>query len=307
MRQVNTNNLFDFVSFVSFDFVQWFQQIFLRIKEWRLENEQLGIVPDLTDTWTPELRERFLRDWQDEELPMRLNRGEKRSYEEMSSDDEEPQVGRGQKKSYEEMSNDDNESGQDDDAATSDVFTVQSVKQVNVKKFKTTGMDYHVQFTNAFANVELSEYHDQLHGIFQSLLDEVTHGVPPHDQVRFVLHSSQLENPISFPFMPRQRLTTERVLAEFEGVIQSNRHFHLNDSVDVNIVHVEMPHGGIGTKRAEINLEKHLMKKRSIIWIRNNDQLCLARALVIAKAKIDNDPQCTSIVDHRWAMQTRLA
>ncbi|CAB3976922.1 Hypothetical predicted protein [Paramuricea clavata] len=92
--------------------------------------------------------------------------------------------------------------------------------------------------------------------------------------------------------MPRERLTTERVLAEFERVIQSNRHFHLNESVDVNIVHVEMPHGGRHTKRAEINLEKHLMKKRSIIRIRNNDQLCLARALVVAKAKIDNDPQC---------------
>ncbi|CAB4037086.1 Hypothetical predicted protein [Paramuricea clavata] len=107
--------------------------------------------------------------------------------------------------------------------------------------------------------------------------------------------------------MPRERLTTERVLAEFERVIQSNRHFHLNDSVDVNVVHVEMPHGGRKTKRAEINLEKHLMKKRSIIRIRNNDQLCLARALVVAKAKIDNDPKYTSIVDHRRAMQTRLA
>jgi hypothetical protein len=37
-------------------------EIFLRIKEWRLENERLGRVPDLTDTWTPEQRERFLRD-----------------------------------------------------------------------------------------------------------------------------------------------------------------------------------------------------------------------------------------------------
>jgi hypothetical protein len=107
--------------------------------------------------------------------------------------------------------------------------------------------------------------------------------------------------------MPRERLTTERVLAEFERVTQSNRHFHLNDSVDVNVVHVEMPHGGKGTKRSELNLEKHLTKKRSIIRIRNNDQLCLTRALVVAKAKIDNDPQYTSIVNHRRAMQTRLA
>jgi hypothetical protein len=240
---------------------------------------------------------------------MQINRSEKRSYEEMSSDDDEPQVGRGQKRSFEET-NDDNEPGQEgsyENEVSDNVFTVQSVKQVNVKKFKTTGMDYHIQFTNAFANVELSEYHERLHEIFQSLLNEVTQGVPPHDQVRFVLHSTQLENPISFPFMPRERFTTERVLAEFERVIQSNRHFHLNDSVDVNVVHVEMPHGGIGTKRAEINLEKHLMKKRSIIRIQNNDQLCLARALVVAKAKIDNDPQYTSIVDHRRAMQTRLA
>jgi hypothetical protein len=27
-------------------------EILLRIKEWRLENERLELVPDLTDTWT---------------------------------------------------------------------------------------------------------------------------------------------------------------------------------------------------------------------------------------------------------------
>jgi hypothetical protein len=53
---------------------------------------------------------------------MQINRGQKRPYEEMSSDDE-PQVGR----------------GQEDGAGTSDednVFTVESVKQVNVKSLK---------------------------------------------------------------------------------------------------------------------------------------------------------------------------
>ena len=64
--------------------------------------------------------------------------------------------------------------------------------------------------------------------------------------------------PISLPFMPLSRLTTERVLAEFERVVQSNRDFRLNDGVAVNLVHVEMPNGNTGTKRSEINLEKHL-------------------------------------------------
>ena len=226
-----------------------------------------------------------------------MNQGQKRSYEGMI--DDELQIGRGQKRSIDEVTN----GASDED----NFFTVDGVKRVNVKKFKTTGMDYHIRFTNTFEDVELSESHGQLHEIFQRMLDEVTDGVPVHDQVRFVLHSPQLEKPISFPFMPRQRLTTERVLAELERVIQFNREFRLNDTVDVNIIHVEMPHGGKGSKRSEINLEKHLIQKRSIVRIQNNDDLCLARALIVAKARIDDDPQYKYIADNRKPMQGRLA
>ena len=135
----------------------------------------------------------------------------------------------------------------------------------------------------------LSEYHTRLHEIFESMLETVTKGVPLHDQVRFVLRSPQLETSISLPFMPRERLTTERVLAEVERVIRSNHEFRLSDSVHVNLIHVEMPNGRSGTKRSEINLEKHLMKKNSIIRIQNTDEICLARVLVVAIARIEND------------------
>ena len=37
-------------------------QIFLRIHQWREENERLGLTLPI-DTWTPEQRERFLTDW----------------------------------------------------------------------------------------------------------------------------------------------------------------------------------------------------------------------------------------------------
>ena len=67
-----------------------------------------------------------------------------------------------------------------------------------------------------------------------------------------------------------------------------------------------MPNGGTGTKRSEINLEKHLAKKGSIVRIQNKDDLCLARALVVSIAKIEKNSRYKSIVDHR-PMQTRLA
>ena len=174
-------------------------------------------------------------------------------------------MGSGEKRSIDEV----NDSVTDE--VSDNFFTVTNMKQVKVKKFSTTGVDYTVQFTHTFSHLELSQFHDRLHGIFESLLNTITRDIPEHDQVRFVLHS-----PISLPFMALSRLTTERVLAQIERVIQSNHEFRLNDSVKVNLVHVEMPNGGTGTKCSEINLEKHLVKKGSIIRIQNKDDLCLA-------------------------------
>ena len=60
-----------------------------------------------------------------------------------------------QRRSNKEMSQDDERP-----------FMVQSVIQVNIRKFKTTGMSYRVRFTNALADVELANQHERLHQIF---------------------------------------------------------------------------------------------------------------------------------------------
>ena len=174
------------------------------------------------------------------------------------------------------------------------------MKQVRVRRFATTGLDYTIKFTDTLANLELWE-------IFQSLLETVTKDVPVHDQVRFVLRSPELEYPISLPFMPREKLTSERILAEIERVVQPNQEFRLDDSVSVNIVHVEMPRGGTGKKRREINLDKYLTNKRSIVRIQNTDDICLARALVVAIAKLENDEQYKTLTHPHSTLQTRLA
>ena len=273
-------------------------RIFLRIHEWREENERLGLESTISDSWTPEQRETYLRDWLDDSNVIDATRGEKRTHDQMIN--EEPstshqvneevlQMGRGKV--------DDNERP----------FYVESVTQVYTKKFRTKAMNYRVQFTNRLADVEITSLHEQLHEIFQQILDETIGGVPPQDQVRFLLHSPQLDKPIHFPFMAADRLTSERILAEFERVIQSNQEFRLNDTVEINVIHVSMPVGGKGNKRSEVNLEKHLKKKRSIIRIQNEDELCMARALVVAKAKLDNDPHYKYVSDHRKPMQARLA
>ena len=161
-----------------------------------------------------------------------------------------------------------------------------------MKTFKTTGLDYKIPFNDLQVRGILYVL-SRLHQVFDSLLDRVTEDVAMHDQVRFIMHSPQLEYPISLPFMPHEKLIVERILAEIERVIQSNDAFMLNDSITVNIIHVEMPNGGIGKKRKIANLDKYLTNKRAIVRIQNKDNLCLARAIIVAKAKVDNDTRYT--------------
>ena len=133
---------------------------------------------------------------------MEASHGEKRTYDEMMS--EEPST------SHQVSSQTDR--GEVDER----LFYIESVRQVNTKKFRTKAMSYRVQFTNALADVEITSLHERLHEIFQQILGETIGGVPPQNQVHFVLHSNRLEYPINFPFMAPDRLTAEYILAEFE-------------------------------------------------------------------------------------------
>ena len=153
-----------------------------------------------------------------------------------------------------------------------------------------TATDHVIRFNNVVSDLDLIESYERVQGIFEYLLNDVTEGMDERDQVRFVLRSTQVDTPISMPFMSVLQLTPERVFSQIERVIQSNRDFRLNDTVTVDIIHVEAPQGSGRSKRTTLNIKEYLHKKNSVITIQNNDNLCLARALVVAIAKVENAP-----------------
>ena len=180
-----------------------------------------------------------------------------------------------------------------DDEREHSYYEITGTKERTSKKFKTTIKDTEIRFNNAVENMDLIDERNRTYTIIQHLVDDVTGGVKDRDQIHFVLRSDQLDRPIALPFMPRAQFTPERVFAAVERVAQSNREFRLNDTVHVNVWHVEMPEGSGKSrqKRTEPNLKKYLLKKtHSVVVIENHDDLCLARALVVAIAKAENDP-----------------
>ena len=172
-----------------------------------------------------------------------------------------------------------------------------------------TATDHTIRFNNALSDLDLLESHERVQKIFDHLLNDVTGDMNERDQVRFVLRSDQLDTPISIPFMDVLQLTPERVFSQIERVVQSNRDFRLNDTVTVDILHVEAPQGSGRSrlKRDILDIREYLHKKKSIVTIKNNDNLCLARALVVAVAKIENAPNYKNLIRSDRRMQEKEA
>ena len=251
-----------------------------------MADNTLGEWSDGDDSWIFEVDENTLGDWSDSE-----------DDEIIRNIVENDQSGRGEKR----KSDDD-----EDDEEEKDFYIKESVKQIKSKKFRMTAKDYTIRFNNIVSDLDLIESHQRTQAIFEHLLNDVTKEMNDRDQVRFVLRSEQLDTPISIPFMPVVQLTPERVFSQIERVVQSNRDFRLNDTVVVDIVHVEAPQGS-GRKRTILNIKEFLHKKKSIIVIKNNDDLCLARALVVAIAKIEKDPSYHILMNAERRTQEKKA
>ena len=207
------------------------------------------------------------------------------------------QTGRGEKRKNESDEESESEDQQSEDEQGQYYYQLESRRKYHSKKFGMTATDHRVRFNNVLAGRDLLESYESSLKIFHHLLEEVKEGMAPNDQVRFILRSEQLETPISLPFMTVERLTAERVYSEMERVIQSNQEFRLNDTVTIDLNHVESPVGsrGKGKKRTTYDIDDYLGEKSSVVRIKNKDDLCLARALVVARAKKDNDPRYAQI------------
>ena len=263
----------------------------------------LGEWSDSDDDWIWDVNENTLGEWSDPEADdiirnMNLNESTLSDWSDPEPDGIIPniQAGRGEKRKSDEPL-----------LPEKDFYEMESVTKHKSKKFQMTATDHTIRFNNVLSELDLIESYERTQTIFEHLLKDVTRDMNEKDHVRFVLRSDQLDTPISMPFMTVEQLTTERVFSQIERVIQSNRDFRLNDTVTVDIIHVEAPQGSGGSKRTTLNIREYLRKKGSVITINNNDNLCLARALVVAVAKIEKDPKYKTLVDSRRHAQLEKA
>ena len=81
--------------------------------------------------------------------------------------------------------------------------------------------------------------------------------------------------------------------------LNSNEQFEMDDSFQLSITQIHHALRGTGkprrTKPGHQRLQTLTAKKHSVIRIHNNEDLCCARALVVAKARVDQHPKWESL------------
>ncbi|XP_031785061.1 uncharacterized protein LOC116417208 [Nasonia vitripennis] len=68
------------------------------------------------------------------------------------------------------------------------------------------------------------------------------------------------------------------------GLAQSNEDFQIDESFILTLTLVNIPNGGRGGSRKRMSVDS--LSQRSVVSIRNNDNLCLPRALIVGEAFI---------------------
>ena len=140
-----------------------------------------------------------------------------------------------------------------------------------------------------------------------------------HDQDRlyFTIGSNRLHNNFQGWGIRagEWREDRERVEALFHRLAQalnSNEQFEMDDSFQLSIIQVQHAPQGTGRPRrgkpGHPTLQALTKTSKSVIRIHNdNDALCCARALVVAKARLDQHPKWHSIRQGKGSLQRELA
>ena len=136
--------------------------------------------------------------------------------------------------------------------------------------------------------------------MFEDILDEARGDLMGNDLGRVVIHHDGLQDPIVVPLQPWDRLNVDVVMGQIEKVLNSHQELAMNESFEITIGTINLPKGSGRRPITSLEGDKNSIQiKRSLVTIDNDDQLCMARAIGVGWAKLN---QCTK---EEWDDLTR--
>lgn len=174
------------------------------------------------------------------------------------------------------------------DAKIGDIFEVKIEDKKQNDNFNITNILYNINFKkNITINaVGLYNFQRVFTDAIQNIIDEEK--VTDNDTVQ-----------VSFAIADNDYISTKTIrygeiinlkkflFAQFAKVIQSNREIYFNDILKIRLKIIRTPQGGKGSLGA--SARDNIKNKKSIVEIKNTDNLCFERALLVCYYNITDD------------------
>lgn len=143
------------------------------------------------------------------------------------------------------------------------------------------------------------------------MIEHVTEDSDAADKIGMVLRNDNFpEKPVGFSFRRVDQLSSAVILASLEKILQSNAAFFVNDTLRLHVDRITLP-TGYGRKNyvrmTGVDFEEFCRRKQGILVVKNYDNFCLARALVLAMAWRSNDVDLEFLEFGGTLMQNRAS
>ena len=162
---------------------------------------------------------------------------------------------------------------------------------------------YQVKIDEEHHGERIEDIREGLHQMFHHVLQEARGNLAGNDLGRVVIQHDSLHDPIVIPLQPWDQLNADVVMGTIEKVLNSNQNLTVDESMDISIGSVDLPKGSGGSNLRITKIKgkgNSLQLKKSIVTIKNDDQLCLARAIGVSWAKL---MRCTP---EQWEEITKI-
>lgn len=163
-----------------------------------------------------------------------------------------------------------------------DDYNIKLINEKSLKDMKAVEVNYQLTFNDKFfrEKKKMKEVKDILKDAFEKMINHVKKDLRPGDIMRAAIYNESLDLPIYVPCRPMEEMDVEAMLESLVNVLNSNEDIPFDSTCHINIGAIKYPRGGRGEKKAYI--DEAISIKKSIVQIKNSDNLCLVRAVLVA-------------------------
>lgn len=197
---------------------------------------------------------------------------------------------------------------QEDEENENNFYVFKDSVRLN-KKFKLNNRDISLKIRDPPSDAKIAEY---LETTISQIFDYIKQNIDDKDKVGIVFNSPTfIHGPAVLSYRLLSNISVNDIWELIDKVTQSRTKFYIDHDFDIKICTIEMPTGTGRNKKATLNK----LNMKSIIQVKSKDNLCLPRAIVIARARVlylnekskDTYNDYKSITSPKGFCQTKLA